>query len=395
MVLSMTQLRQYRSTANVDTDYPTLTLFERFGLLGEAPTVLPEISDRWILSSALQKLIRRGQGDQATAAALRLHQIDQTYLRRRLPVVAVEDVGIGNLGVCDDVVSLCSAAGWWREDVSRTIAFLVLSMACAVKSRAACDALCLAEAHADTPAMMSSLLGAGSEWLVDIAADRSRSQLERMNALRVLGGITIREGNRYRSLSRCNPAALQRVASILSLPPLMHGLMARNTQSDHLAAMLPMVIELSGDAVVKEGRSFPHSLDMISGVSLCALDMHSEVGRGALREFYQSSDLLRGFAARHVRAKSPLRLINMALFHAESSILDRYLSSPGLDALTEDTEREEMRRLGMVDPDHRGELMDIFRAEAGRLAEVRTRRLAALADTSGERAVNWAGPSHE
>jgi hypothetical protein len=71
-------------------------------------------------------------------------------------------------------------------------------------------------------------------------------------------------------------------------------------------------------------------------------------------------------------------MLNMALFHAESSILNRYLSSPGLDALTQEVEASEMRRLGMKNPDNRWELRRLLRADASTLAEIRRRKLRVL-----------------
>ena len=53
-------------------------------------------ADKWVLSSAVQKLIRPGNSDRAIHCALRLLQFDPSYLRRRLPVIAYEDIGLGN-----------------------------------------------------------------------------------------------------------------------------------------------------------------------------------------------------------------------------------------------------------------------------------------------------------
>jgi hypothetical protein len=75
----------------------------------------------------------------------------------------------------------------------------------------------------------------------------------------------------------------------------------------------------------------------------------------------------------------------MALFHAESSILGRYLSSPALDRLTADVEHEEMRHLGMTDPDNKAELRQLILAEADRLASIRRARLAKILCDSAAR----------
>lgn len=344
---------------------------------------LPAIVDKWILSSALQKLIRRGKAETATGVALRLHQVDPDYLPRRLPIIAVEDIGVGDLAVCHDVLTACSSSRWWRTDPSRTISFLVGSMARAVKSRAACDALCLAEAHRAAPPMMGALLAAKPSQLVGVAVDPGRPRLERMNALRLLGGVTVRRGPRYVTVSRCDLQALDQVADELNLRPLMRWVMARNKKTGNLAALLPIVAEAMAEPVVREGGDFPHSLDAVGGVPLCGVDMFSECGRGALREFFLSSTKFKDFSARHIHGSSPMRLFNMALFHAESSILDRYLSSPALDLLTRDVEHEEMGHLGMRDPDHKTELRALIAADARRLAEIRSRRVALAIGSGG------------
>ena len=179
---------------SVELDPFEIRLGERIDQAEPASFDPPRIEDKWVLSSALQKLIRRGQPLQAINVALRLHQVDPAYLPRRLPVIAIEDVGIGDLSACRDVLLTCSATRWWRAEASRTIAFLVGSLARAIKSRTACDVLCLAEAHRAAPPMMAALLAATPTQLVGIAVNRHRPRLERMNALRLLGGVTVRQG---------------------------------------------------------------------------------------------------------------------------------------------------------------------------------------------------------
>jgi hypothetical protein len=338
------------------------------------------VRDKWILSSALQKLIRRGKPSAAIAVALRLHEVDSGYLQRRLPIIALEDIGVGDIELCCEVLTGCSSTKWWRDDARITIATLAGSLANAVKSRAACDAECLAAAHPETPSQLPALLAATPSQLVSWVAETQRPRLERMNALRVLGGISERQGARYVTVSRCDLDSLGRVAVELNLPPNMRWLMAHCRKASSLAAMLPIVVEAGADRVVRTGDAFPRALDMLDGVPLCGVDMFSECGRGALREFFLASPKFIEFAGRCVRARSPLRLFNMALFHAESSGLDRYLSSPGLDELTRQVESEEMRSLGMTEPGNREELRDLIRGDADRLAAIRTKRLTAVFD---------------
>jgi len=108
---------------------------------------------------------------------------------------------------------------------------------------------------------------------------------------------------------------------------------------------------------------------------MCAVDMFSEFGRAVLRDFFRSSESVRAFAAQHIQKGQHIRLLNMAMFHAESSHLNSYLTSPGLDQLRADTEHSEMVHLGMTHGERRHELYSALTAESGFLANIRRRRL--------------------
>lgn len=342
------------------------------------PARQPKTTDKWLLSSALQKLIRRGRSIDAVGVAQRLHAVDPRYLARRLPIIAVEDVGVGDLVCCHDAFALCSESRWWRVDADQTIGFLVHAMAESVKSRAACDALCLGDTHADTTAMLPALLAADRSHLVSLVSESTRPQLERINALRVLGGITVRDGSSYKVVSPCDLLSLDQVAAQLELPPLVRWLMAKQRKSSSLAAMLPIAVEASARRVVVPGDDFPFSLCTVGGIPLCAVDMFSEFGRSALREFFLGSRRLMSFCSAHARGANAVRLLNMALFHVESSLASQQLMSPELSALTDATCAQEMRSHGMSDPEARHALSTLLREEASKLAAIRIRRLRTL-----------------
>lgn len=259
--------------------------------------------------------------------------------------------------------------------MSKTIAFLSSSMALAVKSRSACDAFCLTEVHSDRSSLLPDLLRSDSASLIDLTCDLEKSQIDRLLALRVLGGITVKEDGSYRTLSRCDLPALDVVGKQLNLPPSIRWLMARQQKSAGMAAMLPIAFEAAQHAVVLQGREFPHAMDSVDGIPLCALDQYTQLGKTVLKQFYQSSDVLQEFAFKHVFGHSPQPLINLAMFQAESSLLDRYLSSPQLDGLTDATEAAEMRYLGMADPTYRNELYGLLRCNADKLASIRLKSL--------------------
>jgi hypothetical protein len=71
------------------------------------PLLEPIVADSWIVSSLLQKSIRRGETEIAQRAALTLFKLRGSAIWRRLMVIAFEDVGIGSV----DAVTMTVAAG--------------------------------------------------------------------------------------------------------------------------------------------------------------------------------------------------------------------------------------------------------------------------------------------
>jgi|GEM_PF-5126371 len=344
---------------------------KEFAVPQDTHFALSAVVDKWVLSSALQKSIRRGLAAQSQALSIRLHEIDPTYLRKRLPIITLEDIGLADAEVCQKVLEVCGSARWWREP-TETIESLTTLMATAVKSRGACDAFCLTEVHPDRATVFAKLLPESPDKLIEVACDSGLPTLERLCALRVLGGI---KGDNYRTVSRYNPGALDAIADSLGLPPTVRVLMAGQLKTLGLAAMLPVVYELGQGHTTRQGREFPGAMETVAGIPLCALDQYTRVGKAALKAFYEGSQALKDFVHAHVRNARPQALINLAMFQAESSLLDRYLSSPGLDALNSDTEDAELLELGLADAPLRWPLYGVLSQNAGALTVIRKRML--------------------
>lgn len=344
------------------------------------PTTAPRLravpNDKWLLSAATQKLIRLGDSEWAVGVAQALHRIDPEYLPKRLPIIAVEDIGIADIELCTATLYLCGDKkfrGPLEPEYQRAVLkTLVRRLAEAVKSRTACDAFCLGQSHPDTPRMMTELLGLNTEGLVAIASDRRRSVLKRINALRVLAGMSVREGGQYRTLSPCQPEALRQVATRCGVPPIITYLAGQARRTASLAAMLPIAFELlATDTTVATQPDFPHARKNLKGVPACAFDMFSEVGRAAIAQFMNEAPRVKEFITEKANTRSPNRLLNMALFHTETSRLHRYLASDSLTQLTQTVEGEEMREHGMIEPDDRHSLYTLLESHAHVLYQAR------------------------
>jgi hypothetical protein len=105
------------------------------------------VPDRWIALSSLQKSIRRGAIEPATAAAEVLWP-EPSRLLDRLLVIGLEDIGVGDTGVLREVIELTTDRTWRRKlpDKGRAVTLgLVERMCAATKSRFADEILAIAQ----------------------------------------------------------------------------------------------------------------------------------------------------------------------------------------------------------------------------------------------------------
>jgi DNA invertase Pin-like site-specific DNA recombinase len=97
---------------------------------------------KWRASSATQKAIRRGDVGTAMRFAQALHKFEPDYWWRRLPLIALEDVGHANRSAVAMTLWAARHARWRREHGDdRVLAFLVRELASGTKCRAAADLL--------------------------------------------------------------------------------------------------------------------------------------------------------------------------------------------------------------------------------------------------------------
>lgn len=113
---------------------------------------------KWLVRSALQKSIRRGQTEPALRLALALRRIDADYVWKALATIAVEDVGFG----CPEAVTLSSFGTLKsfrdRLDADRLLSALVVGMCVAEKSRTCCELSTIGDlAHAACIEKMANL----------------------------------------------------------------------------------------------------------------------------------------------------------------------------------------------------------------------------------------------
>ncbi|MEZ4498298.1 MAG: hypothetical protein R2845_16325, partial [Thermomicrobiales bacterium] len=148
------------------------------------------LADPWLATSALQKSIRRGLQTPSLLATSFLLERQPDRFWRRIVVIALEDVGIGDLQLVHEVLAV-SGRKQWRAERGGDWSFaanLVARLCEAPKSRDACDALVIADLHPELREQRSAFLDLGTDTLSDIVAAHDRLLGERILAAWLVAG---------------------------------------------------------------------------------------------------------------------------------------------------------------------------------------------------------------
>jgi hypothetical protein len=108
----------------------------------------PIAADAWVISSLLQKSIRRGETEIAQRAAFTFFHLKGAAIWRRLMVIAFEDIGIGSVDALTKTVAAAGDSAWRKSHGGdlRLAVYLAGLLAEAPKDRSA-DYLCDAKDH--------------------------------------------------------------------------------------------------------------------------------------------------------------------------------------------------------------------------------------------------------
>lgn len=342
------------------------SLVSRLGSFSFATPAPVECSDKWLLSSALQKLIRRGAAEDAFAVACRLHQVDPSYLYRRLPVIAFEDVGLGDLGLCLDVLLLCSSRRWWQRDALQTIAYASQSLARAIKCRALCDLLCWGRILLEGTAEDRSLCSA------TLLADAARS---RVGFAGVATRLALVADRMLRAVDVEAEDAIRELVALGCLSQL-EGYMA--LQSRRTAGLSLMLLATSwlGEGAEPPLSGKTPSVQLIAGVPTCALDQYTRLGRSVFSSLASQSGPIRALMGEISGRVERAKLIGMAVFHVDGSLLDKSRQSDVITNLRAEVELAELTSLGLPPSESwRQRLYGTLEAEAVMLEDLRAAAL--------------------
>ncbi len=249
-------------------------------------------ADRWLLASCLQKSIRRGQVPRAINCNSDLAIFAPGYVRKRLGIIALEDIGLGNPSSVADYIL--------DPDIPTGLPALCGGL----KSRDACDLFWIMQTDPQLEKLRFDLGWLGIASQQEIAGCTTRPLWERLAALHAMPhadavdtlagmGLPSEQVEVLRKAKRMGLADLE----------LAYGLLLVEAQG-----VLP---------TVKETALPPAPL--INGIPAYAYDMYTRTGKEAIRRWRGS---IPQFAV--IR----LNQVHALLYFVETELLDRMARYP-------------------------------------------------------------------
>lgn len=308
----------------------------------QCPPLIVDPSEKWIVRSAFQKAVRRGQVDRAVDLALALYRIDSRYVWRAALTVAIEDVGFGS----PDSVFWATHAqtSSFRKMVGELPLLIALTreMASTAKSQAALQISFLANTtHLDAFRSFSRMATGDL-----IRRVEDTDPFECYVALGVLRGITPVVSDR---LPR-DQGGIAQAAEIIhdQLPPDLGRAAATSLLKplDDMSIGAFPAFRLGNELAGATTRNDPcPESRVIAGYASEAYDQHERSGRRAIRRF--AADLLHGYPElRRFPPSSFIPAVSDAIFLVEGQSLDQWRSGPSLLQLRRETDCLSLTRHG-------------------------------------------------
>jgi hypothetical protein len=337
---------------------------------GPSPELI--VADPWVVSSLLQKSIRRGEVEIAHRAALTLFQSRGSAIWRRFMVIAFEDVGIGSVDAVTMTVAAGSNAACRRAcgDDLRVVLHLAGILAAAPKDRSA-DHLTGAKDHPALAEYARATAIAPVVAALSSVCDTTLDLPHRAVAARFASGIgdgSAHKGDLGELLTIFRDSGVPE-----DLVAATH--IAAGRTREPITVMVPLIwLAASTGQQSVCGCAVP-PLARANDVPLYALDMHTRLGREAIWRLACENEGVRNCLERFVPASQRRRAANVTAFYADAAPVARRLVWDQSDALEAFGVERDLLHAG-VPREGIKPLLDVVRANLGHLNELRAQGLA-------------------
>lgn len=295
-----------------------------------ALTILPW-KDKWVLASALQKAIRRGDATLAMRCADTMLSLDMSMLLRRLQGTALEDVGIGDLEAVTQAIVATVDVNWLHRlgGIRDTLWYVISRLSEAPKERSADYLLSITQHDPALAGLRADYADAPMLDLLGCLSNKNASVESRALAMWYAIGTDRLPGINL-ATRKGDPAAVRYTLECLGAPSVLLDAckLAWRRMRNPFPAFVPLLATVvePGMATVQENMLPP--TDFINGIPLYALGGHTRPGKTALREFVNKCLSVRKFMEQHVPEAKWVEAIHVATFHAEAALCQYNMAWP-------------------------------------------------------------------
>jgi hypothetical protein len=326
--------------------------------------IKPIVADPWVISSLLQKSIRRGETEIAQRAALALVQVKGAAIWRRLMVIVFEDIGIGSLDAVTKTVAAASDSTWRNAQGGNTRLAVTLAgiLAEAPKDRSA-DYLVGAKDHPSLTGFAQEMASASLMTRLCRTGSRALDLPHRAVASLFASGVGRRSSDRDALLASLRDLGVPEELVIAT------GIAAART-GEPIAVMVPLIWLAARDTKQSVRDCIVPALVESRDVPLYALDQHTRLGREAIWRFARENKAVRACLAGFVPEKRWRSSAYIAGFYIDGAPVARRLVWDQSESLEAFGIERDLLHAGMP-ADGIRPLLEVMRANLGHLNEVR------------------------
>jgi hypothetical protein len=325
-----------------------------YEFIDSEPIAENDLAVKWKYSSAMQKSIRRGYGEDAIKYALVFHSVDPVGFWTRLVVIAFEDIGAG--GVWALALTLAAARSRvWRKKVGgdvKVIHYVIKALAESVKDRSACDMMIALWSCTRKTSIFNALKAATLDELSGMVLSERHPTSFRASAAWLLWGTDKLENTKLprRSGSKelfCSTIEKMKIPALVKYVTL-RGMTACRYPMNLVYPFLWSRMEKSNYYSV-EKTSFPADRFYIGGLPEECFDQHVREGKRSLVHFSRAcSPVDQWLTSKGITsADARVAAIGAAVFIIEGASLDRKLKFEGACEIYDLAERYDYENAGL------------------------------------------------
>ena len=353
--------------------------------------VVKQEKRKWQVSSAMQKSIRRGDGETAVQMAEGLSTLDPEYCWRRLPVIAMEDIGLADPMLVGAVLWISGKKAkrlqMFGSDL-QALHVIVKAMAFSVKDRSVCDLTCWVMYQPEWQEKRDAAFASGVLGREALFPIPSAFIADRMLAAWGMAGTQRMPGDNLPEKVPGDFKAVLELCETMGIPPLIRWIMHAGYQK--IGDGMPLAYPLIWEMVIKSyaihkptwRADVMTTLPKIGYYPSEAFDWHTSLGKRAFSYFNAISLPMQQFLSIDCKIdpmdkKDRIKPTATLDFYVEGSLLDKRLEFEGSHDIRELTELA-VNRAYLVPGELNDWAMEMFRGNLDTLHYARLKVLDAV-----------------